>query len=430
MAGKPRVHNRWIIAIMGTVLMLCLGTVYAWSFYQGLLCKEFKAAYGWTNTQVAWIFSLAIFFLGVTAAWGGRQLPKRNPRNMAMLGALLFALGYVIAGFALGIKSLPLLYAGYGVVGGIGLGLGYVTPVATVAKWFPDRKGLATGMVIMGFGLGALLMSKILAPVLLDISGRDLPVVFVCLGALFLVLGVASAFFMRNPPEGWLPKGFVPAARPACTEESENITAGRAILTRRFVFMWLVFFCNITAGISIISFQSTLFQNLWKEVDPALTAASLTMFGATLVAISSLFNGGGRFLWGAVSDRLGRAQTFRVMLATEIAVFVLLVLTGNPWLFAVLVCWVLLCYGGGFGTMPSFIGDVFGPRLMPAVYGAVLTAWAAAGIVGPQIFAALQDRLKGESASFWSFIVAGGFVVIGLVLAFMLSNEPLDCQPD
>lgn len=429
MTSQQRIPNRWVIAIMGTVLMLCLGTVYAWSFYQGLLSKDFKDIYGWTNQQVAWIFSLAIFFLGVTAAWSGSVLPRRNPRIMAMLGALLFAVGYVIAGFALSIKSLPLLYAGYGVVGGIGLGLGYVTPVATVARWFPDRKGLATGMVVMGFGLGALFMSKILAPVLLNLSGRNLPIVFLCLGGLFLVLGVGSAYFMHNPPEGWLPKGYVPPAKGACKEVAEDITAGRAIRHRRFIFLWLVFFCNITAGISIISFQSTLFQNLWKEVDPTLTAAVLTGFGATLVAVSSLFNGAGRFLWGAVSDRLGRAQTFRVMLASEIVVFVLLVLTGSPWLFAVLVCWVLLCYGGGFGTMPSFIGDVFSARLMPAVYGAVLTAWAAAGIVGPQIFAAFQDRLPGEKASFWSFVVAGGFAVAGLVLAFLLSNEPLDCEP-
>jgi OFA family oxalate/formate antiporter-like MFS transporter len=186
-----------------------------------------------------------------------------------------------------------------------------------------------------------------------------------------------------------------------------------------------VFFCNIAAGIAIISFQSPLFQDMWKRVSPDLAPAVLAGFGATIVAVSSLFNGAGRFLWGAVSDRIGRSQTFRVMLGSQIVVFAILVITGSPWVFAVLVCWVLLCYGGGFGTMPSFICDVFGNGLMSAVYGSVLTAWAAAGIVGPQIFAALQDRLDPASASLWSFIVAGGFALAGLLLSFLLSNAPL-----
>ncbi len=418
--------SRWLIAAMGTVLMLCLGTVYAWSFFQGLLVRELHGVYAWSNSQVAWIFSLAIFFLGATAAWGGAQLPKRNPRVMAMLGAVLFALGYAVAAAAFSIRSLPLLYLGYGVIGGIGLGLGYVTPVATVSKWFPDRKGLATGMVVMGFGLGALFMSKVLAPVLLGLTGRSLVAVFLLLGGIFLVLGTVSAAFMRNPPAGWQPKAApARASKGACADGSPEITVRRAAFSGRFALLWLVFFFNITAGISIISFQSPLFQDLWKRVSPDLAPAVLAGMGATLVAVSSLFNGAGRFLWGAVSDRIGRAQTFRIMLGSQILVFALLVLTGNPWLFALLVCWVLLCYGGGFGTMPSFICDVFGTRLMSGVYGSVLTAWAAAGIVGPQIFAAFQDRLSPSQASTWSFIVAGAFAVIGLGLSFLLSNRPL-----
>ena len=230
---------------------------------------------------------------------------------------------------------------------------------------------------------------------------------------------------MRNPPAGWLPKGYTPAAKSARTAAASEIPVRGAIFSGRFFFLWIVFFCNITAGIAIISFQSPLFQSLWKSFNPDLVPAALTVMGATLVAISSLFNGGGRFLWGAVSDRIGRSQTFRVMLASEIVVFVLLVITRNPWVFAVLVCWILLCYGGGFGTMPAFIGDVFGTKLMSAVYGAVLTAWAAAGIVGPQIFAAFQDRMGPSQASTWSFIVAGCFVTVGLALSFLLSNNPL-----
>ncbi|MGA2974509.1 MAG: OFA family MFS transporter [Spirochaetia bacterium] len=428
MVTETKTGSRWLIAAMGTVLMLCLGTVYAWSFFQGLLVREFKDVFGWSNTQVAWIFSLAIFCLGLTAAWGGVQLPKRNPRALAMIGALLFAAGYAVAAFAFSIKSLVLLYAGYGVIGGIGLGLGYVTPVATVAKWFPDRKGLATGMVVMGFGLGALFMSKVLAPLFLELAGRNLVTVFLCLSGVFLVLGLASAAFMRNPPAGWQPPGFTPPVKSTVAASGSELPARRAVFSGRFFSLWIVFFCNITAGISIISFQSPLFQDLWKRLTPDLAAATLAAYGATLVAISSLFNGGGRFLWGVVSDRIGRSQTFRVMLGSEIVVFALLVITRNPWVFAVLVCWILMCYGGGFGTMPSFIGDVFGARLMSAVYGAVLTTWAVAGIVGPQIFAVFQDALSSSDASFWSFIVAGGFAILGLVLSFRLSNKPMEAE--
>ncbi|HEY9595683.1 MAG TPA: OFA family MFS transporter [Spirochaetia bacterium] len=428
MTAEVKNGYRWLIAAMATVLMLCLGTVYAWSFWQSLLVHDFKDVFGWSNAQVAWIFSFAIFFLGVTAAIGGVQLPKRNPRTMAMVGTALFAVGYAIAAFAFSIRSLVLLYVGYGLIGGIGLGLGYVTPVAVVSKWFPDKKGLATGLVVMGFGLGALFMSKILAPVFLGLTGNNLVTTFLLLAAVFLVLGVGSAAFMRNPPEGWQPAGFQKAIATKKTETYPEVGVGRALLSRRFVFLWVVFFCNITAGISIISFQSPLFQNLWKQVDPTLAAVTLSLFGATLVAVSSLFNGAGRFLWGGISDRIGRTQTFRIMLGSEILVFAALIITRDPWVFAVLVCWVLLCYGGGFGTMPSFIGDVFGPKLMSSVYGVVLTAWGAAGVVGPQIFAAFQDRIGGERASQWSFIVAGCFTIVGLVLTLMLSNKPFEAK--
>jgi OFA family oxalate/formate antiporter-like MFS transporter len=225
---------------------------------------------------------------------------------------------------------------------------------------------------------------------------------------------------MVNPPEGFAPKA---APAPATALAAANPTARRAILSGRFAFMWLVFFCNITAGIAIISFQSPLFQDLWRAVDGSLAPATLAAWGGTLIAVSSLFNGAGRFLWGSVSDRIGRSWTFRIMLASEIAAFVGLMLTRNPWLFAGLVCWVLLCYGGGFGTMPAFIGDVFGPKLMAAVYGAILTAWSIAGVVGPQIVAVLKDRVPGR-ASTLSFTIGAGLLGLGFLLSFLLSDKP------
>jgi OFA family oxalate/formate antiporter-like MFS transporter len=410
-------RKRWLIAAMGTVLMLCLGTVYAWSYFQALLVAK-DSGFGWTNSQAAWIFALAIFFLGVSAAAAGPRLQKVGPRRMATLGGLAFSLGYAIAGLALSMHSLVLLYLGYGLLGGIGLGLGYVTPVTTVAKWFPDRKGLATGMVIMGFGLGALFMSKILAPQLLGLFAGNLSPMFYSLAGIFIVLTLVPASFMVNPPaatETTAPK--------TATAAAVDLTARQAILSGRFALMWLVFFCNITAGIAIISFQSPLLQDLWRKVDGSLAPATLAAWGATLIAVSSLFNGAGRFLWGAVSDRIGRSWTFRVMLATEIAVFVGLMLSRSPWVFGILVCWVLLCYGGGFGTMPAFIGDVFGPKLMAAVYGAVLTAWGVAGVVGPQIVAVLKDRVS-DRASTLSFAIGAGLLGLGFLLSLLLSDRP------
>lgn len=412
MTGE-RPCNRWLIAAMGTLLQLCLGTVYAWSFFQKLLME----AYGWSNAQVAWSFSLAIGAIGLAAAWGGVQLPRLGPRRLATAGGLLFGAGHLVAALALHLKALPLLYLGYGVIAGTGLGLGYVTPVATVAKWFPDRKGLATGMVIMGFGFGALLMSKVLAPVLLAATGRNLVAVFAILGLLFTALMALAASFMRNPPGA--PAPGAAAAAPAAS----GPTARTCIVSSRFAAIWAVFFCNIAAGISIIGFQSPLMQDLRLRADPALGRAALEAAGATLIALSSIFNGLGRFVWGWVSDRIGRTNTFRAMLATQAVAMCVLPRVEAPWLFAALICYVLLCYGGGFGTMPALVLDTFGSRVMAVVYGTVLTAWSAAGIIGPQIVAAIKDRFAAQ-ASTYAFLIGACFLAAGLALSVFLRDRP------
>ena len=227
---------------MGTLLQLCLGTVYAWSFFQ----NPFVKTYGWSNSQVAWIFSTAICFLGLAAAWGGMNLARFGPRKLAMTGGALFGAGYLIGALALHLQCLPLLYVGYGVIGGIGLGLGYVTPVATAAKWFPDRKGLVTGMVVMGFGFGALLMSKVLAPQLVTLTASEAHPdgnfvwVFAWLGVIFLAVTLPVAAMLRNPPAGYTPPGWSPpaaqgasgAAAPAAGDDGG--TARQCILSGRF----------------------------------------------------------------------------------------------------------------------------------------------------------------------------------------------------
>ncbi len=421
---KQSSPNRWLVAIMGTLMQLALGTVYAWSFFQ----KPVMAANNWTNSQAAWAFSLAIFCLGVAASWGGINLPKYGPRKLAMTGGFLFGIGYLVGAYALSIKSIPLFYAGYGLIGGMGLGLGYVTPVATAAKWFPDKKGFITGMVVMGFGFGALVMSKILAPFFMALTGNNLSLLFSYIGVVMLVVTLPAGYFLVDPPKGYVPQGYTPPVATVSTQNSQDsVTAKESILSSKFAMMWIVFFFNINAGIMFIGFQSPLLQDLLKKtIDPATVGnpaviAALAASGATLIAFSSICNGIGRFFWGALSDKLGRVQVFRLILGTQFVVFIALMFVNNPVIFSVLVCYVLLCYGGGFGSMPSFILDVFGARLMPVVYGAILTAWGCAGITGPQIVAYLKDTFPAQAAQY-TFLLGSGLLFLGLLITFALSN--------
>ena len=399
--------KRWFIAVMATLVHLCLGTVYAWSFFQ----KTVSETFGWSNSETAWAFSLAIFMLGVTASWGGQNLQKFGPRKLALIGAFLYAFGYIISYFALQNESLWLLYFGYGIVGGIGLGLAYVTPVATVSKWFPDKQGLVTGMVVMGFGLGALLMSKLLAPIFLEYFEKDLAKTFLAIGITLLVLLPFFANFLNLPVE------------EKTTEISaEKLSATKEILSPNFIFIWLIFMFNVVAGMIFISFQSPLLQDLLKAENVNIDTATLEKSGATLIAISALFNGLGRFFWGSISDKLGRVTTFRLLLLIEMGVFASLIFIKSPILFSVGVCLILLNYGGGFGVLPSLIKDFFGTKLMPIVYGAALTAWGVGGILGPQITAYMKDHFS-EDAGLYAYKVALVLIALGIGLSFFVKNK-------
>ncbi len=425
MTTPLRVPNRWVVAAMGTLLQLCLGTVYAWSYFQSLLV----ASYRWTYTDTAWAFSLLIFTLGISAAWAGVNLPRFGPRKLAMAGGMLFSLSYFLGGLALSAKSIPLFYLGYSVIGGIGIGLGYVTPVSTVARWFPDRKGLITGVVVMGFGIGAFAMSKILAPLLLASAKGNLVPVFFSLGALFAIVLCPVTWWLKNPPDGYVPPGAVTSARataaaPSAVERDAPTTA--YLTSSHFAIMWIVFFFNIAAGISVISFQSSLLQEIWGLADPSVDPATLASYGATLIAVSSLFNGVGRLLWGMISDRIGRVESFRLLLGTQMVVFGVLMTERNPWVFSALVCYVLLCFGGGFGTMPSFVADAFGAKRMSVLYGAMLTAWAAAGVAGPLMVASLKDNYP-DRAVIYCFLFGVLFLGSGFIFSFLVSNGR--CRP-
>ena len=399
--------KRWFIAVMATLVHLCLGTVYAWSFFQ----KTVSETFGWSNSETAWAFSLAIFMLGVTASWGGQNLQKFGPRKLALIGAFLYAFGYIISYFALQNESLWLLYFGYGIVGGIGLGLAYVTPVATVSKWFPDKQGLVTGMVVMGFGLGALLMSKLLAPIFLEYFEKDLAKTFLAIGITLLVLLPFFANFLNLPTE-----------EKSTEISAEKLSATKEILSPNFIFIWLIFMFNVVAGMIFISFQSPLLQDLLKAENVNIDTSTLEKSGATLIAISALFNGLGRFFWGSISDKLGRVTTFRLLLLIEMGVFASLIFIKSPILFSVGVCLILLNYGGGFGVLPSLIKDFFGTKLMPIVYGAALTAWGVGGILGPQITAYMKDHFA-ENAGLYAYKVALVLIALGIGLSFFVKNK-------
>ena len=296
------------------MLQICFGTVYAWSFFQTMLVHQS----GWTHTETAWAFSIAIFSLGTSAAWAGSALGRLGPRRLALGGSLMFSGGYAIASAALWLEFLPLFYLGYGVIGGAGIGLGYVTPVATVAKWFPDHKGLATGIVVMGFGIGALLLSKGLAPFLVVRTEGDLSLVFLWLGIIFACILIPCSLALDNPPAPAVAQGGAsgtPAEPPEPASTLPYLTSGQ------FIIMWTVFFFNIAAGISVISFQSELLQEVWGLADPTVEPAVLAEYGATLIAASSVCNGVGRLFWGLLSDRIGRVKVFRILLASQMVVF-------------------------------------------------------------------------------------------------------------
>lgn len=416
--------NRWFIAIMGTLLQLVLGTVYAWSFFQ----KPIMSSHGWTNVQTMWIFSLSILFLGSAAALGGIILPKYGPRKLASIGALLYGCGYLISAYAMHINSLPLFYLGFGVVGGIGLGLGYVTPVATVSKWFPDKKGFVTGMVVMGFGLGAFVMSKLIAPFFIKIADGNIVQVFLSISVVLMIVGIPAGLCMKNPISGFVPNGYSPPVKSAVDQGFvDALTITQSVFSKKFLAMWLIFFLNISAGIMFIGLQSPMLQDLLIIQDATLSIEALSTAGATLIAISSLFNGLGRFLWGGLSDKIGRIQVFRLILGSQILAFILMMFTSNPWHFGAIVCYVLLCYGGGFGAMPAYVLDVFHAKLMPVVYGLILTAWSFGGVVGPQLAALIRDFYikKPELVGSRTYMTAAILLGIGFMISLMLTNKPL-----
>jgi OFA family oxalate/formate antiporter-like MFS transporter len=392
--------NRWLIAASGTVAMACLGTVYSWS----LFTQPLIAAFRWSNTTTTWTFALAILFLGIGAVVGGRWQDARGPRPVAVTGLVLWGLGNVLAGLGTPRLGAPWIYATYGVIGGLGLGLGYVTPVAAVTKWFPDRRGLGSGMVVMGFGLGAFFYNNVLkaipafaaasreaAAVVAAGGGRTLSPeavstimrTFVWSGLVFAALGGLCALALRNPPPGAVP-GAAPA--PAASRATRDYAPSEALRTPQFWALWAMLFLNVTAGILFISNAVPIM----RELTGTSPETALAVYG-----FIALFNGLGRFFWGAVSDRIGRNAAYLLIYGSQAVIFFLVGGVHTLPVVAILFAIVLLDYGGGFGTMPSFTADYFGTKYMGVNYGWILLAWGVGGVVGP-IFVSLVKDATGS----------------------------------
>jgi len=410
--------NRWAVAAAGTVAMVCLGTVYSWS----LFTQPLIAGFGWSNTVTTWTFSFAILFLGIGAVIGGRWQDRSGPRPVVVTGCVLWGLGNVLAGLGTARLGAWWIYFSYGVVGGLGLGLGYITPVAAVTKWFPDRRGLAGGMVVMGFGLGAFFYNNILKSIpafaaaaneaasvmaaraaspSAALDPRHVATVmttFVVSGVVFAVLGGLSGAYVTNPPTA------AGAGAGTTAPARDQFTPADAARTPQFYSLWLMLFLNVTAGILVISNAVPIITELTKV--PPVRAAAWYGFLA-------VFNGLGRFFWGAVSDRIGRNLAYVLIYVIQALLFFGLGYVHTLPAVAALFAVVLLCYGGGFGTMPSFTADYFGTKFMGMIYGWILLAWGLAGVAGP-IFAARVKDLTG------SFGRALPYVAVMLVAAAVL----------
>jgi OFA family oxalate/formate antiporter-like MFS transporter len=339
-------------------------------------------------------FTISIFVLGIAAFFGGLWLNRKGPRVVALTGGVLYGLGVFLASFSA--HKLWWLYLSYGLIGGIGLGFGYIVPVAVLVKWFPDRRGLITGIAVGGFGAGALITAPVATRL---IQSAGVLRTFAYLGIAYLIVTVVAGLFMQNPPDGWRPEGWTPTASQASQRSRHDYTLGEALRTWQWYALWLLLFLNTFAGISIISQEAPIFQELVRV--SAVVAASM-------VGIASIGNAFGRVFWAWVSDLLTRRATFFVMFLLQVLLFWFLPSATAISLMTILTFVVLMCYGGGFGTMPAFAADYFGPKNVGPIYGLMLTAWGVASAVGPLLIAYMRQTTGSYR---------GALHVIALVMA-------------
>jgi OFA family oxalate/formate antiporter-like MFS transporter len=365
--------NRWVIAAAGVVMQIALGAVYAWSVFRIPL----TTTYGWSISQVTLTFELAILTLGFAAFAGGLWMNRVGPRRVAIVAGICYGVGTILAGQAHG--RIGLMYLAYGVLAGIGLGLGYIVPVATLIKWFPDKRGMITGLAVAGFGAGALVTAPLAQRLIGSVGVSE---TFAILGTVYLIAVAGAALVMKNPPAGYRPVGWTPPATVQQLRGGVDRTLSEALHSWQWYALWITLFLNTSAGISIISQASPMGQ----EITHATAAAA-----AALVGLISIANGSGRLLWAWLSDFSGRRGVFVAMFLLQSLIFLALSRVQSFGALAALAFLVLLCYGGGFGTMPAFAADLFGPGNVGAIYGLMLTAWGFAGVLGPMLIARIRE---------------------------------------
>ena len=368
----PAVQNRSVVAIAAFCMQLALGSVYGWSVFLSPL----RELYGASRAEVGLTFTVTLAVLGITAVFGGAIQSRFGPRATATAAGVLYGLGVLLSGFA---PNLTALYLTYGVLGGIGLGLGYIVPLAILIRWFPDKRGFITGLAVAGFGLGAFVTSPLASELIRDIGVQS---TLVALGGGYLVIVVVAAQFLRAAPENYAPLGWVPSQTAAASSAS-NFTLTEALRTPCWYLLWLMLALNVSAGAALLSVAAPLAQE-FSGVDVAAAAF--------LVSTIAIFNGVGRLFWGSMSDKIGRPAVFFCIFALQIAVFGHMTTVTDFTMLLVSVAMIALCYGGGFGTMPAFTADVFGAKHAGTIYGAMLTAWSAGAIVGPVLITTVPYR--------------------------------------
>ena len=414
----PPDYNRWLVPPASVAIHLCIGSVYAWSLFNPPLMKirgvAASAADDWTQNQVVWIFSVAIVFLGLSAAFAGKWLERVGPRLVGAVSACCWGGGFLLGALGIQLHQLWLLYLGYGVIGGCGLGLGYVSPVSTLIKWFPDRRGMAAGLAIMGFGGGAMVGAP-LGVALMDrfrtATSVGVAETFVAMGCIYFVVMMFGAVTVRVPPPAPVEEN---AGIPSDGPRAEGLTAASAIRTGAFWCVWVVLFTNVAAGIGVLGQASPMIQEMFGRTPHA---------AAGFVGLLSLFNLVGRFAWSSLSDRLGRKKTYAIYLGLGMALYALVPTTkmlGTVGLFVACTCVILSMYGGGFATVPAYLRDLFGTKEVGAIHGRLLTAWSTAALVGPSLVTYVREAqiARGVAKSDAYSITMYGLVVL-LAIGFV-----------
>lgn len=393
--------NRWGIAVAGFFLQMALGAVYAWSVFRIPLARQFH----WSIEQVTLTFTISFFAIGLACFFGGLWLNRGGPRVVALTGGFLYGLGVFLASFSA--NKLWWLYLSYGVIGGIGVGFGYIVPIAVLVKWFPDRRGLITGIAVGGFGAGALVFAPLATRLIQSVGVLQ---TFAWLGIIYAVITMVTGYFMRNPPDGWKPAGWVPSATQTAQRARVDYKLGGALKTWQWWALWFLLFLNSLAGISVISQESPMFQELAK-VTPVVAAG--------MVGIASIGNAVGRMFWAWVSDAITRRWTFVTLFLLQVGLFWILPNMASATVLTVLAFIILMCYGGGFATLPAFAADYFGSKNVGPIYGLMVTvSGIAASAFGPLLIA----HMRQSSGSYATGLhVIAGVMVVSMILPILVS---------